>query len=201
VKRRVAVALLHYPVLDRSGREITTAVTNLDVHDIARSAYTYGVERYFVVHPIDAQRRLVERVRDHWVQGVGRLRIPDRQYPMRAVEVVADLAAAAAAWAKDEPLEIWTTSASAAEDALDHSSGRALLASPGPKVLLVFGTGWGLASRVHFGASRRLAPIASPRPDGYNHLSVRAAAAILFDRLLSEPTHFASAGLVAESSL
>jgi hypothetical protein len=30
-----------------------------------------------------------------------------------------------------------------------------------------------------------LAPIRSPREDGYNHLSVRAAAAVIFDRLLA----------------
>jgi hypothetical protein len=184
--RRVAVALLHFPVLDRSGQEITTAITNLDVHDIARSAYTYGIERYFVVHPIAAQRQLVERVRDHWVHGAGRLRIPDRQFPMRAVDVVADLAAASAAWGENESLEVWTTSANAHSAAVDHSDARALLRRPGSKVLLVFGTGWGLAPRVHASAALCLGPIPSPRADGYNHLSVRAASAIIFDRLLSD---------------
>jgi hypothetical protein len=184
--RRVAVALLHYPVLDRSGQEITTAITNLDVHDIARSAYTYGIERYFVVHPIAAQRQLVERVRHHWVQGAGRLRIPDREFPLRAVEVVADLATASAVWAESESLEVWTTSAKVCPGALDHGEARALLRRAGSRVLLVFGTGWGLAPRVHANAAACLGPIPSPRTDGYNHLSVRAAAAIMFDRLLSD---------------
>ncbi len=183
--RRVAVALLHYPVLDRSGQLVTTAITNLDVHDIARSAYTYGIERYYVVHPIDAQRALVERVREHWVTGAGRLRIPDRQEPMRAVTPVRDLATACELWAENEPLEIWTTSAAVEEGCLAHADARALLGETGPKVLLVFGTGWGLSPCVHAESARRLAPIRSPRPDGYNHLSVRAAAAILFDRLLA----------------
>jgi hypothetical protein len=183
--RRVAVALLHYPVLDRSGQLVTTAITNLDVHDIARSAYTYGIERYYVIHPIDAQRALVERVREHWVTGAGRLRIPDRQEPMRAVEPVRDLATARDLWAENEPLEIWTTSATVEGHCLAHAEARALLAETGPKVLLVFGTGWGLSPCVHAESIRRLAPIRSPRADGYNHLSVRAAAAILFDRLLA----------------
>jgi hypothetical protein len=184
--RRVAVALLHYPVLDRSGQEITTAITNLDVHDIARSAYTFGIERYFIVHPVAAQRQLVERVRDHWVHGAGRLRIPDRQFPMRAVDVVADLATASAIWAENEALEVWTTSATARPGALEHAEARALLRQTGSRVLLVFGTGWGLAPRVHTNAAFCLVPIPSPRVDGYNHLSVRAAAAIMFDRLLSD---------------
>jgi hypothetical protein len=185
--RRIAVALLHYPVLDRAGQEVTTAITNLDVHDIARSAYSYGIERYFVVHPIDAQRRLVERVREHWVSGAGRLRIPDRQFPMGSVEIVSDLAEAHATWSDDHPAEIWTTSAASGGDVLAHAEARGLLREAGAKVLFVFGTGWGLAPRVHAKSTRRLAPIPSVRPDGYNHLSVRAAAAILFDRLLGNP--------------
>src|SRR6516164_8187672 len=59
--RRVAIALVHYPVLDGQGALVTTAVTNLDVHDLARSARTYGCSDYFVVHPIVAQRELVGR--------------------------------------------------------------------------------------------------------------------------------------------
>jgi hypothetical protein len=36
------LALLHHPVLDKNGQIVTTAVTNMDIHDIARSAATYG---------------------------------------------------------------------------------------------------------------------------------------------------------------
>jgi hypothetical protein len=82
--------------------------------------------------------------------------------------------------------ELWTTSASAVGEGIATFSGaRSLLAQAGPAVLLCFGTGWGLADEIHNKAAVRLEPIRSPRPDGYNHLSVRAAAAIIFDRLLS----------------
>ncbi|HTQ48077.1 MAG TPA: RNA methyltransferase, partial [Polyangiaceae bacterium] len=67
--RRLAIALLHYPVLDGQGAIVTTAVTNLDVHDLSRSARTYGCSDYFVVHPITAQRELVDRIRTHWTEG------------------------------------------------------------------------------------------------------------------------------------
>jgi hypothetical protein len=87
-----------------------------------------------------------------------------------------------------EGTEVWVTSARAAPDRLPHADARARLRTPGPPVLLVFGTGWGLAPRLVESAHARLAPILSPRPDGYNHLSVRAAAAITLDRLLdAEP--------------
>ena len=182
--RRIAVALLHYPVLDRSAQEVTTAITNLDVHDIARSAFTYGFEKYYVVHPILAQRTLVQRVRAHWVDGKGKLRIPDREAPMRIVETVPTIEDAFQAWGGGEPVEFWTTSAVSTAGAISHQDAAALLTTEGPNVLIGFGTGWGMSPRLHDLSTRRLEPIQSPRIDGYNHLSVRAAAAILFDRLL-----------------
>ena len=50
--------------------------------------------------------------------------------------------------------------------------------------LLLLGTGYGLTSEILERCTRRLAPI-----DGasdYNHLSVRAAAAIMLDRLFGQ---------------
>ena len=51
----------------------------------------------------------------------------------------------------------------------------------GPPVLLVFGTGWGLTEEVLDRVDDVLEPIRGT--GGYNHLSVRAAAAIILDRL------------------
>jgi hypothetical protein len=178
--RRIAAALIHHPVLDRQRAVVTTAITNLDLHDIARSAHTYGLSDYFIVHPIAAQRELAERVRAHWVGGSGARRIPDREAPMRLLRIVSSLQEALDALGDPE---VWTTSASGAFDLDWEEATRCVGASERP-LLLCFGTGWGLASTVVEAASRRLAPIESPRPDGYNHLSVRAAAAIVFDRLL-----------------
>ena len=42
----MAIALVHYPVLDRRGDVVTSAVTNLDVHDLARLSTTYVLCRY-----------------------------------------------------------------------------------------------------------------------------------------------------------
>ncbi len=178
--RRLAVALLHHPVVDRQGAVVTTAVTNLDVHDIARSAHTFGASDFFVVHPIAAQRELVTRIRDHWVEGSGGKRIPDRKPAMELARIVESLEAVTAAL---PGAELWVTSA-APGGTFEHSAARELIASAGPPIVLCFGTGWGLAPEVMERAARRLSPIRSPRADGYNHLSVRAAAAILLDRLL-----------------
>jgi tRNA (guanine37-N1)-methyltransferase len=81
--------------------------------------------------------------------------------------------------------ELWVTSARGSGELLDFPAARAQLATDGPPVLIVFGTGWGLGDAVTERATARLASIIGTRADGYNHLSVRAAAAIIFDRLCS----------------
>ncbi|MCA9645110.1 MAG: RNA methyltransferase [Polyangiaceae bacterium] len=181
-QRRVAAALVHYPVLDRQGGIVTTAITNLDIHDISRSAHTFGLSDYFLVHPVAAQRELAARVRDHWLHGPGGKRIPDRQPPMRDLRIVESLDQALESLGPDA--ELWTTSAKVRPENTSYDSARQLLTDAGPPVLLVFGTGWGLPSSVEERAKRALEPIGSPREDGFNHLSVRAAAAITFWRLL-----------------
>jgi hypothetical protein len=183
VSRRLAIALVHYPILDAAGGLVTTAITNLDVHDLARSARTYGCSDYFIVHPIAAQRELVGRITDHWRDGSSGRRIPDRKEALSLVRVVDTLDASVAALGGRDAVEVWVTSARATATPVSFEDGRARLAIEGKPILLVFGTGWGLAQSVLDGADSALAPIRALR-EGYNHLSVRAACAIALDRLL-----------------
>jgi hypothetical protein len=180
--RRVSAVLIHHPILDRERAIVTGAITNLDLHDISRSAHTYGLHAYYVAHPIAAQRELALRVREHWLTGSGSRRIPDRVPPMRGLHVVSSLDEALSESGADT--ELWVTSAQASGRCLTHADGRARIGSDGPPVLIAFGTGWGLADEVMNRADFVLDPIRSPREDAFNHLSVRAAAAIIFDRLL-----------------
>ena len=175
-------------MLDRQGATVTSAITNLDVHDIARSAMTYGLCSYYLIHPILAQRRLVERIKEHWIEGSGDRRIPDRIAPMRLVHVLPSLADAVGHFSDGQIPLTWTTSAGGMPRGhrLSHQRAATLLSEPGPPVLLVFGTGWGLSATVHESASDQLVPIKVDRTGSYNHLSVRAAAAIILDRLLGE---------------
>lgn len=179
--RTVALALLHHPVVDRQGEIVTSAITNLDLHDIARSAFTYGVDRFYAVHPVEAQRTLALCIKTHWVEGSGAARIPDRQRALSRLEVVDSLDRAVAELAP--PVELWATTAAAGPGRLGYREARARLSQGPGTVLLVFGTGWGLGPSVIGRSSHVLEPIRSPRADGYNHLSVRAAAAIILDRL------------------
>src|SRR5262249_4466299 len=94
---RTYVALVHHPVLDKGGNVVTTAVTNLDIHDIARAARTYGLAGYFVVTPIAAQRQLVEEIIGHWTRGAGRAHNDKRTDALSLVRVVPSLADAVVA--------------------------------------------------------------------------------------------------------
>jgi hypothetical protein len=181
----IHLALVHHPVLDRQGGVVTTAITNLDLHDMARSARTYGMASLFVVHPVEAQRLLAARVREHWVEGSGRRRIPDRAAAMELLRVVPSLDDVHAALGGRAAIEVWTTAAAArGPEVTTYAAARARLPQVERPILVLFGTGWGLTGELVASAEVRLSPIRAEAETGYNHLSVRAACAITLDRLL-----------------
>ncbi|MEM1031620.1 MAG: RNA methyltransferase [Myxococcota bacterium] len=185
-RRQLAVALIHHPVVNREGAVFTTTLTGLDMHDMARSARTFGAEALHIVHPYAAQREMAERIRRHWVDGPGGRRIPDRATALRGVTFDADVAAMRARYPHGE-IELWTTAAQPHGEALtSYPDARARLAGEGPPVVVCFGTGWGLDPQFIATADVRLLPIEGVGDD-YNHLSVRAACAITLDRLLAGP--------------
>jgi hypothetical protein len=184
--RRLAVALVHRPVLDKESNVVTTALTNLDVHDIARSARTYGCSDYFVVHPVELQRELVTRIVLHWTEGSSAKRIPDRKDALAVVRPVATLEDAAQALedaSGGARVETWATAARprGGKMLLTFEAARERLRADGGPILLVFGTGWGLAPEVLDAADALLEPIHGTGV--WNHLSVRSACAIILDRL------------------
>lgn len=182
--RRLAIALVHHPVLDKQRAIVTTAITNLDVHDLARSARTYGASDYFIVHPITAQRELLARICEHWRDGAGGKRIPDRKLALELVRPVSTLAEAYEALGGRDKVEVWVTAARSVGAPVTIAAARERLIGEGKPVLLVFGTGWGLADSVIAEADALLEPVSAREATGYNHLSVRAACAIVLDRLL-----------------
>ena len=186
----LSIVLVHHPVLDRDGHHVTTAITNLDLHDMARSARTFGAVAVWVVHPIEAQRQLAETIRAHWATGTGKRRIPDRAAAMELLRVVPsleDVYAELGGAAGRAGVEVWTTAAKAHPGGvMAYPDARERLARATKPVALLFGTGWGLARPLIDDADVRLTPIRAAGDTGYNHLSVRAACAISLDRLLGE---------------
>lgn len=177
----LAVVLLHAPVLDRRGDTVSSAVTNLDLHDIARSAKTFGVGRFYIVTPLEEQQRLVSRLLAHWLDGHGAEYNPKRKQALELIRVCATVDAALDDWRQengDEPLPVLTGAAKQATLSFNALRNR-LLQQP---ALLILGTGWGIAPEL-FGQGWPV--LSSIQGAGeYNHLPVRAAAAIMFDRLL-----------------
>ena len=73
------IGLVHHPIVDKRGTTVTTSVTNLDIHDIARSARTFGFEGYFIITPVVKQHELVQTILDHWNTDHGNQYNPDRK--------------------------------------------------------------------------------------------------------------------------
>jgi len=184
VNPKLHLALVHYPVLDKNDATIASAVTNLDLHDIARAARTYGVSGYHIVTPVADQHELVSSLRSHWVEGHGATYNPKRRQALELVELHENLPAAIVGIERSEGVRprVVVTSARFADSSLSFSQLRRHL-HRGQVILLVLGTGWGLAPECVASADDRLEPIDGPTD--YNHLSVRSAAAIMLDRLLA----------------
>jgi len=184
MKGRLYIALLHYPVLDRNGRVITSAVTNADIHDIARSARTYGVRRFFIVTPIAEQADLVRKIIGHWTLGAGGALNPSRREALEAVEVAGTLEEIIQWIDREEsgPVITVATGARIAGLCMNHRKLSELMERDACAYLLVFGTGWGLAGDVIEHSGYRLEPIKGS--ESYNHLSVRSAVAVTLDRLV-----------------
>ena len=182
---RLYVALIHYPVVNKNGRTIASALTNLDLHDISRAAKTYGLEAFCVVTPLEDQKDLVEKIISHWTTGIGAEYNPKRRSALELIRVYDSFSEALDGIAAAEgtyPVTI-ATCARKYPTSISNKKLRAMLTNGKPHVL-VLGTAWGLTEEFISKADYILEPIAGKT--GYNHLSVRSAASIIFDRLLRE---------------
>ena len=177
------VALIHHPVVDRNAKVVTSAITSLDIHDIARAARTYDVRGVFIVHPIPEQRKFAASVIDHWRFDFGRAHDSRRREALERVQIVAqldDAVAEAARISGARPLVVHTSART--EGGVSYGDLRTRLeAHDAPPMMILLGTGFGMSPEVAQRADVVLAPIVGP--GDYNHLSVRSAAGIILDRL------------------
>lgn len=185
----LSVALLHHPVYNKHRQVVTTAFTNLDIHDIARTSRTFGLNRYYLVTPSLEQQQLLQRVVNHWDNGWGATYNPDRREALSIVKVAASLAAAVADLQQESGKKPITIATGAAErpGSLSFHTLRERLQQPDKQYLLLLGTGWGLTNELFEQVDCILEPIRGPGE--YNHLPVRSALAIMLDRLMSAPHH------------
>jgi hypothetical protein len=179
------IVLLHYPVYNKEGKIVTTAIANMDIHDIARLAKTYGVQGFYIVNPILEQRNRAEEIISHWREGYGANYNKFRKAAfelIRTTESLPDLFADIARETGCLPRTI-VTGANFEGDLLKFTELREMLQRSDLPYLLIFGTGSGIASEMVNTADYRLEPI---RGQGdYNHLAVRSAVAIVLDRVMN----------------
>jgi hypothetical protein len=179
------IALLHYPVLNKDGEVVTTAIVNMDIHDIARCSKTYNIQCYYIVNPISAQRDLAKEIISHWREGYGANFNQSRKDAFELVRLKENL---------DDVLgeiegqtgftpKVIATGANFKNELLKFADLKKMLRKDDLPYLIIFGTGSGLAQELTNKADFCLEPIKGI--GDYNHLAVRSAAAIILDRIMS----------------
>ena len=177
------LCLVHYPVYNKYSEIVATSVTPLDLHDLGRTGLTYGVAGYYITTPFDSQWELLNEIIDHWREGIGGEKQPQRRRALGTAKLMRTMGEAFASVTDIEGVEPfvaattarWAVGTTPAQSLLERTDGR--------PVLLLFGTGYGLTEDVLLAADAILDPI--PGRAGFNHLPVRSAVAIYLDRIYS----------------
>lgn len=187
VAPEISVGLIHWPCWNQHGEVVCTNVTNFDIHDIARSCRSYGVEKYYIINRIKEQLMFVSRVLDHWKVGEGAEHNPMRHTAIRMIKTAETLEDALKDF-QEKPLIVATSAKEATNyPRIGFSELREKIWSDRKRpTFLLFGTGWGLTDDVLKHVDYILDPIKGSSFDDYRHLSVRSAAAVCLDRLLSQ---------------
>jgi hypothetical protein len=178
------IALVHFPVYNRHGAIVTTAVSNLDIHDIARVAKTCDIGRYYVKTPLKAQQDLVRKILGHWRTGYGATFNPARKEALELVDIACDIdecIAKVTAYAGKAP-KVVVTGAALDGDLTTFGELKRMMEKNIEPYLLLFGTGSGLTQDVIRKGHVRLSPLTGK--SHYNHLPVRCAVAMILDRLI-----------------
>lgn len=181
---QLSIGLVHHPILDRQKKIVATNVTNFDIHDIARAARVYGIEKYYIIHPMKEQLMFVDRILDHWRVGDGFKFNPYRKSALVNVQTAPSVEAAQKDWGY-KGMTI-ATHARPVEGAKSWSFQelRSEIWKPEKPCLLLFGTGFGLTDEFMRSCDGVLESIRGAPPQDYRHLSVRSAVSICLDRLL-----------------
>jgi tRNA (guanine37-N1)-methyltransferase len=180
------VVLMHSQILiGKEKQEGNSSVTPLDIHDIARAAATYGVEQFFIVTALKDQQAIVKQFLYFWQESRGVTYNPNRHEALERVKVVGSLDEVIEQMIteyKKDPLLVATSAQKVnGVSSLTYTDHSSVWKQERP-ILLILGTGQGLASSVLERAHYALVPLEGLTE--YNHLSVRSAAAIIFDRWL-----------------
>lgn len=188
IGRNLSFCLCHFPVHLEKGRIGSSSLTNLDVHDISRISRSYGMGPFFVLLAMQEQLDILEDILRHWRNAANPESHADRKKALELICPVrnfteleakayeyfgckAQFIASSAAW-PDKKSSIPLLSPEELRS----------LCEKGPAIILL-GTARGLDLKSLPFSFQLLRPL---RFLDENHLSVRAAAAIMADRILGD---------------
>lgn len=184
--RNISFCLCHYPVRLEHDRIGSSSLTNLDIHDIGRISRSYGMGPFYVLLSMREQRAILENILNHW-RNLSKEH-EDRKRALSLVQPVENFTeleekaidyyglkpifiASSAAWPDDKKIK----------KVLSPEDIRSLCQNF--PVVILLGTARGLDLKSLGINFELLRPI---RFLDENHLSVRAAAAIIADRVLGD---------------
>ena len=185
---QLSFCLCHFPVRLENGRIGSSSLTNLDVHDISRISRSYGMGPFYVLMPLREQLDILEDILRHWRNTANLESHADRKKALELICPVRNFVeleertqeyygrnavfiASSASWPDKK----------SAVQLLSPSDVRSLC-EKGP-VIILLGTARGLDLKSLPLEFKLLRPL---RFLDENHLSVRAAAAIMADRILGD---------------
>ncbi|MFA6065570.1 MAG: RNA methyltransferase [Candidatus Babeliaceae bacterium] len=177
--------LMHSHILLPGGLEGTSSVTSIDMHDIARSAKTYGLKKFFIVTPLEDQKKIVAQLLQFWQQGPGIEYNNHRHEAMNNVVLCSSLEEVIHAISLAEHNDPYLIATSAKKEHSDNNItyyDQDVVWAHEQPVLFVFGTAHGLAPSIIKRCQALLVPLEGLSQ--FNHLSVRSAVGIIFDRWL-----------------
>lgn len=181
--QRFYIFLVHYPVLNKNGEKIASAIANFDLHDLSRLARTYGLKGVYIIQPLEDQRKLAEELIDYWLTKKGAQYNPLRKEAIKLIKIFETLDSAileVESIEGERPILLGTDASPKRKYVKCEEIRNLLWEKP---LALVLGTAWGLCDEVLDRCDYFLEPIWG-RLDTYNHLSVRSAASIFIDRIL-----------------
>jgi tRNA (guanine37-N1)-methyltransferase len=147
----IYLALLHYPVYDKNHQVVTTAVTNMDIHDICRAGKTYGVQGFYLVTPVKSLQKLALKIIDHWELGYGSQYNVTRKDALALARISDNLDDTIIDIDKEtgqKPLIVVTSARDTGTPRTSFVALQEMLHIATQPFLVIFGTGWGLTETI-----------------------------------------------------
>ncbi|MGA1864654.1 MAG: RNA methyltransferase, partial [bacterium] len=148
---KVYSALVHYPVYNKNKEVIVTSITTSSIHDISRTAKTYGLKSFFFVTPIPRQQSLINTIIQHWKSGYGATYNPTRGLALDTIRVCSSLTDCISRIEEEEgvrPSIVVTCARPKNKEIIRFIRLRYEMAPGNVPWLILFGTGWGLTEEI-----------------------------------------------------